>query len=104
MIFFGWGRKNVSRQVSENQALILSYGYFHVFWLFRVAYGLRYAVATLTEAGWATRPMSAEEAAATGADQAVTLSWWTRWGLLVALGALALFIVVSVTVSSLFAA
>jgi hypothetical protein len=102
VIFFGWGRKNVSRQVSENQALVLSYGYFHVFWLFQVAFGLRYAVATLTEAGWATRPMSAEEAAATGADQVVTLGWWTRWGLLAVLGAIVLAVVVSVVIGSLF--
>ncbi len=98
MIFFGWGRKNVTRQVSPEQALILSYGYFHLFWLFRISYGFRYAVATATEAGWATRPMSIEEARATGADQAVTISWWWRWGLLVGLGVL----VVAITLGSLF--
>lgn len=103
MIFFGWGRRNQTQQVGPQQALVLSYGYFHVFWLFRVAYGLRYAVATATDQGWATRPLSPEEVAATGADRAITLHWWWRCGLLIALGALAFVIVLSVVVSSLTA-
>lgn len=103
MIFFGWGRKSLSRQVSPQQALILSYGYFHLFWLFRISYGFRYAVATATEAGWATRPMSAEEAAATGADREIVLSWWWRWGLLVALGVVVVVTVSSIVLSAVFA-
>jgi hypothetical protein len=101
VIFFGWGRKNVSRQVSPTQALVLSYGYFHLFWLFRVAFGFRYALASATEQGWATRPLSAEEVAETGADREVTVGWWWRWGLLIGLGALAAVIAVSVLTSSL---
>jgi hypothetical protein len=103
VIFFGWGRKNVSRQVSPSQALVLNYGYFHFFWLFQVAFGYRYALATATDQGWATRPLSAEEVAASGADREVTVAWWWRWGLFVGLGALALTIVVSVVISSLTA-
>ncbi len=103
MIFFGWGRKSMTRQVGPQQALILSYGYFHLFWLFRISYGFRYAVATATEAGWATRPMSAEEAAATGADNEIVLGWWWRWGLLAGLGALVAVVIVSVVLSSIFA-
>ncbi|HEY0187859.1 MAG TPA: hypothetical protein VGC67_10255 [Cellulomonas sp.] len=80
----------MSRQVSETEALVLSYGYVHLFWLFQFAYGRRYAVSTLTEQGWATRPMSREEAAASGADKIVTVPWWLRWGLLVGLGCLVL--------------
>jgi len=98
VIFFGWGRRNTSRQVSPTQALVLSYGYVHVFWLFRVSFGLRYALATATEQGWATRPMSPEEVAHTGADRELTLGWWWRWGLLVGVGAL----VVLITMASLF--
>lgn len=101
MIFFGWGRKNVSRQVSPTQALVLSYGYVHLFWLFQVAFGYRYALATATEHGWATRPMSPEEVAASGADREVTVGWWWRWGLLVLLGGLALSITTSVVMVSL---
>lgn len=103
VIFFGWGRKNVSRQVSPTQALVLSYGYFHLFWLFRVAFGFRYALATATEQGWATRPMSPEEVTATGADQDLTVGWWWRWGLLVLLAGLVSSITVSIILSSLTA-
>ncbi|MFI2752967.1 hypothetical protein ACGIF2_05995 [Cellulomonas sp. P22] len=56
MIFFGWGRRSKTQQTSPNQALVLGFSYFHIFWLFRVSFGLNYSLATLTEAGWATRP------------------------------------------------
>ena len=97
MIFFGWGRRSTSRQVSPTQALVLSYGYVHVFWLFRASFGLRYALATATEQGWATRPMSPEEVAHTGADRALTIGWWWRWGLLVGVAG----VVVLVTTAAL---
>jgi hypothetical protein len=99
VIFFGWGRKNVSRQVGDAQAVVLSYGYFHLFWLFRVAFGFRYQLATATEHGWATRPLSSEEVAASGVDREITVGWWWRWGLLVALGVLAVTIAVGVSTS-----
>jgi hypothetical protein len=97
VIFFGWGRKNVSRQVSEAQAVVLSYGYFHLFWLFRIAFGFRYQLAT--EHGWATRPLSPEEVATSGVDRELTVGWWWRRGLLVALGVLAVTIAVGVSTS-----
>ena len=93
MIFFGWGRKSRNEQISPTQALVLSFGYFHLFWLFRVSFGLRYALATLTEQGWATRPLSDEEAAALDAPSRLTLHWWWRWGLLVLVGGVVTLVV-----------
>ncbi|MEP7762873.1 hypothetical protein [Sanguibacter sp. 25GB23B1] len=97
MIFFGWGRNNKTQQVSDVQALVLGYSYFHLFWLFRVSFGLSYSLATLTDVGWATRPLSREEATAGGAQAALALHWWWRFGLLVAVAA----IVVIATLGSL---
>lgn len=94
MIFFGWGRKASTAQLDPQRALVLSYGYFHLFWLFRVAFGRQWQLATLTEAGWATRPLSAEEVTALGAEQRLRVGWWWQWGLLVALGALAVVLTI----------
>lgn len=30
-MFFGWGRKNLTKQLAQNKAIILNYGYFHIF-------------------------------------------------------------------------
>ncbi len=51
MIFFGWGRNSKTHELSPHHVLVLTYAYFHVFWLFRVSFGLRYALATATEQG-----------------------------------------------------
>ena len=42
----------------------------------------------LTDAGWATRPLSREEATAGGAQAALSLHWWWRFGLLVGIAAI----------------
>ncbi|WP_066582573.1 hypothetical protein [Cellulomonas timonensis] len=97
MIFFGWGRKNKTQQIDARQALILSFNYFHLFWLFRVAFGLNYSVATLTDDGWATRRLSPAEVEAGGAATALTLHWWWRFGLLIGIAA----IVVIATLASI---
>jgi len=97
MVFFGWGRRSKTRQVSAEQALVLSYGYFHLFWLFRISFGLRYALATLTEQGWATREMSPQEVQAIDAPAQLSLHWWWRWGLVLPLALIAISIAVAVT-------
>ncbi|MBO1752842.1 hypothetical protein J4G33_13595 [Actinotalea sp. BY-33] len=97
MIFFGWGRKSKSAQVSAEQALALTYSYVHIFWLFQLAFKQRYSVATWTEAGWATRELSDQEAMAGGAPSTVTLHWWWRFGLVLAIA----FLVVALTFAGL---
>lgn len=92
MIFFGWGRRSKSQQIDGGRALVLSWSYFHLFWLFRVSFGLRYGLATATPEGWAHRDLTAEEAAALDAPGALTLHWWWRWGLLIGIAALLAFI------------
>lgn len=90
LIIFGWGQRSRTQQLSTEQALMLTYGYFHIFWLFQVAFRFRYSLATFTESGWATRELSDTEATTGGAQQMLSLGWWWRWGLLVGLGAAAL--------------
>jgi len=85
MFIFGWGRSSKTHQISPSQAFVLGFTYFHIFWLFRVSFSLKYSLATLTESGWATRALSPAEAMSSGATTTLTLHWWWRFGLLIAL-------------------
>jgi hypothetical protein len=87
MIFFGWGRNAKRADLSPQHVLLLHYGYFHVFWLFRVSVPRGYSLATLGEHGWATRRLEAHEVAQGGYGD-LTLHWWWRWGLLIGLAAI----------------
>ncbi|GGM10345.1 hypothetical protein ACFQBY_09320 [Promicromonospora citrea] len=83
MIFFGWGSKNKSAPLDAGRALVLRYSYFHLFWILRVSWGLRYSLATATESGWAMRPLSDEEAMQLDAPSRLSLNVWWRWGLVI---------------------
>ena len=86
IIFFGWGRKSLRQQLAPDQVLVLQYRYFHLFWVFRVAWGLRYSLATLSpQYGWAVRPLTESEIAYRDPSTLLDLHWWWRWGLLVGL-------------------
>ncbi len=82
MVFFGWGSKSKSAPLDAGRALVLRYSYFHLFWILRLSWGLRYSLATATEAGWATRPLSDEEAMQLDAPSRLSLNLWWRFGLL----------------------
>lgn len=101
MIFFGWGRKAKTHQLSPHQALVLGYSYFHLFWLFRITVPQGYSLATLTEAGWAQQPLSPEDSVRAAGD--LSIHWWWRWGLLIAIGGIIATIIISLAVSSLVA-
>jgi hypothetical protein len=62
MLFWGWGGGSVHRQLSPNQAVVLAYRYFHLMFFLTTTFGYRYQLATLSEHGWAHRPIMAEEA------------------------------------------
>ena len=34
MLFWGWGRKNMTRQISPQQAVLLTYRYLHLMFVF----------------------------------------------------------------------
>ncbi|AEI13489.1 hypothetical protein [Cellulomonas gilvus] len=95
MIFFGWGRNSKTHELSPHHVLVLTYAYFHVFWLFRITVPQGYGLATLSEYGWATRPMTPLEVDNGGYKELLSVSWWWRWGLLVGLAGVVLLVIAS---------
>ena len=99
MIIFGWGRRSGELAINDTQRLLLSYRYFSLFWVFSVTFGTRYALATLGRDGWATRPISDEEAGRLVGGEPPQPAFWWRWGLLFLLAAGAVAIVIAVVVT-----
>lgn len=90
MVFWGWGRKSINTKVSPEQAVVLAYRYFHLMFVFSVAFGYSYAVASWTPQGWATRPVTEQEARhLLGGEQLRPHPWW-RFSLPAAIVAIAL--------------
>lgn len=95
ILFFGWGRNAKRHQLSPQQVLLLRYTYVHVLWAFRISVPQGYAVASLTPQGWATQPVSNDEARYYGFTERLTLHWWWRWGLVVPVALLAIMMATS---------
>ena len=95
MIFWGWGRKSISRQLDANTAVTRIYHYLHLFFIFSVAWGGQYVLATATEAGWAQRPISKEEAQQLLGGEDLQPPLWRRFGLPVAVAVVLLIAVFS---------
>lgn len=95
MIIFGFGRRNREHVVSDAQRVLVNYRYFHIFWLFSLAFGSRYALATLTEAGWATKSISEAEAAELAGGRAPQPAFWAQWSLALALGVVAVIVLIA---------
>jgi|SRR3954452_13397254 hypothetical protein len=100
ILFFGWGRGEMEHALSPQQVLLLTYSYFHLFWVFRVSWPQGYAITSLTPQGWATQPLSDDEARQYGFTDLLKLPWWSRWGLLVPLG-VAVVVVAAAAVTGL---
>lgn len=97
MIFFGWGSKSKTAPLDAGRALVLQYSYFHLFWFLRLSWGLKYSLATATEAGWATRALSDDEAMQLDAPNRLTLNLWWRYSFLL----FAALAVVSIVIGNL---
>lgn len=100
-MFFGWGRKNLTKQLSQNKAIILNYGYFHIFFVFTVTFGYKYIEATLSDKGWHHQPISEEEASALLNGQELKPHWWWRYSLAGVAAFVPVMILVSVLLASL---
>ena len=96
MLFWGWGGKSINRQVSPNQAVVLMHRYLHLMFLFTTTWGYRYALATATEQGWATRPISDAEARGLLGGEELRPSPWKRFSIFLPLGILLLVVVAAV--------
>jgi len=82
MLFFGWGRRSLQKLLGENQALVLSYAYFHLFFFFTVTYGYKYNLATLREEGWHSKPITKEEAQNLLHGEQLKPSAWKQFSLI----------------------
>jgi hypothetical protein len=80
MLFWGWGRKSLNRQLAHDRALV-TYRYFHLMFVFRAAFGYRYQLATATDQGWATRPIANEEAETLLGGDELRPSMWARYSI-----------------------
>lgn len=80
MLFWGWGRKSLNRQLAHDKALVLTYRY--LMFVFRAAFGYRYQLATATDQGWATRPIANAEAETLLGGDALRPSMWARYSIL----------------------
>ena len=95
LFIWGWGRKTLRRQVSPEQAVVLIYRYLHLMFLFTTTWGYRYAVATATDQGVATRQISDHEARQLLGGQDLRPSLWKRFSIFVLLGVILLFVLVN---------
>ncbi len=95
MLFWGWGGKNITRQVSPGQAVLLTYRYLHLMFLFTTTWGYKYAVATATDQGWATRAVSDAEALQLLGGEELRPSLWKRFSIFLLLGVVLLVVVVA---------
>jgi len=84
MVFFGWSHRRKTRQLDQTHMLVLTYRIFHVMWLFQVAWDLRYFIATATQTGWDTQPLTPYQAQSIQPEKLLPLNFWWRWGLLIA--------------------
>lgn len=94
MLFWGWGGKSINRQVSQDQAVVLMYRYLHLMFLFTTTWGYKYALATATDQGWATRSISDAQALELLGGEELRPSAWKRFSIFVLLGAVLLFVLV----------
>jgi hypothetical protein len=95
MLFWGWGAKNITRQVSHQQVVLLTYRYLHLMFLFTTSWGYRYSVATATDQGWATRGVTDEEALQLLGGVELRPSLWKRFSIFLLLGIVFLAVVIA---------
>lgn len=83
MLIWGWGRTSRSRQLDAARALLVSFRYFSLFFVFTVTWGATYALARVQEDGSvAYRDLTPEQALEVGDGRLPTPSAWQRFSLL----------------------
>jgi hypothetical protein len=98
-MFFGWGKKNISKALPNKQVVILNYRYFNLMFIFSLAFGYKYSIATPSDKGWHYKDITAEEAQRLMAGEVLQPNWWIRYSLFIALAGIALTIVTGVLTS-----
>ncbi|GAB2969059.1 hypothetical protein [Nocardioides montaniterrae] len=95
MIFYGWGRKSITKQIDAGTAVVRMYRYAHLFWVLSFTWGGSYQLATATESGWAHRAITAEQAAEVLGGHQLEPNLWKRFSLPVVIGLLVLLSLVA---------
>ena len=82
--------KQKTLQLDAYRVLIMRYRSMAMLFLFQFAYSFQYELATYTEAGWTTRPLTKEQFQALQQSapdpSALQINFWWRWGFFIALG------------------
>ena len=82
MLFWSWGRRSLNHQVSPEHVVVRTYGYFALMFVFSLAFGYRYELATATPQGWLTRPLADEQAQQMLGGEHLMPNLWRRFSLL----------------------
>jgi hypothetical protein len=83
MLIWGWGRKSRSRQLNAAEALLVSFRYFSLFFVFTVTWGATYALARVQQDGAVSyRDLTLEQALAAGGGELPAPTAWQRFSLL----------------------
>ena len=75
--------------------MLLTYRYLHLMFVFTTTWGYKYAVATATDQGWATRAVTDAEALQLLGGQELRPSLWKRFSIFLLLGVVLLVVVVA---------
>lgn len=90
MVFWTWARKRATLQLDPYRVLVMNYRTMAMFWVFQYAYAFHYELATHTQGGWVTQPLTKEQAQALEQSvpdaSALHLNVWWRWGFFILLG------------------
>ncbi len=88
MLFFGWGKRSVKRQIDAANVLLCTYGYFSIMFLFMVTFSYQYRLAVFSNGAWTYRELTKEEAMSLNGGTELKPHWWWQFGLLIGLVAI----------------
>lgn len=96
MIFFwGFGRRSITKQIGEGNAVRRIYRYFHLFFVFRASWGGQYVLLTNTEAGWAQRAITNQEAEQLLGGHKLEPDLWNRFSLYAAVAVVVVILLIA---------
>jgi hypothetical protein len=81
MIFFGWGSKRKDLPIDPKTHVIVTRSFFHIFFVFTVAWHRRFLLAQLGEGGWGVQQISEGQAAHLCGGEAPDIHPWWRFSL-----------------------
>ncbi|SIS22553.1 hypothetical protein [Williamsia sterculiae] len=82
MLIWGWGRRNKQIAFGDGRLLLCNYRYFHLMFVFTVAWGQQYSIGTPTPYGLAWQPIADSYVPALTNGNQFGPSGWERFSLL----------------------